>query len=95
MKDDADVLIALEVLSIPAKLLAFSHKTQMNGAPLPVKHGYPVRIIVPGVSGCRSVKWLDRITVQSEESTSLYQRYDYKILPPEATDKEAAKKYCK
>ncbi len=38
----------------------------MNGKPLPVNHGYPVRIIVPGVSGCRSVKWLDRITVQSE-----------------------------
>lgn len=42
---------------------------------------------------CRSVKWLDRITVQAEESTSLYQRYDYKRLPPEATDKETAEKY--
>ncbi|KAL6722140.1 hypothetical protein ACLMJK_001247 [Lecanora helva] len=77
MDEDADILIALE----------------MNGKPLTAKHGYPVRIIVPGVSGCRSVKWLDRITVQSEESTNLYQRYDYKILPPEATDAEAAKKY--
>jgi len=65
----------------------------MNGKPLTANHGYPVRVIVPGVSGCRSVKWLDRITVQSEESTNLYQRYDYKRLPPEATDKEAAKKY--
>ena len=65
----------------------------MNGKPLTPKHGYPVRVICPGVSGCRSVKWLDRITVQSEESRNLYQRYDYKILPPEATDKEAAKKY--
>ena len=65
----------------------------MNGKPLPVKRGFPVRILVPGVSGCRSVKWLDRITVQSEESTNLYQRYDYKKLPREATDKEAAKQY--
>ena len=65
----------------------------MNGKPLTAKHGFPVRVIVPGVSGCRSVKWLDRITVQSQESTNLYQRYDYKILPPEATDKEMAKKY--
>ena len=65
----------------------------MNGKPLTARHGYPVRMIVPGVAGCRSVKWLDRITIQSEESTNLYQRYDYKKLPPEATDTEAAKKY--
>ena len=65
----------------------------MNGMPLPVNHGFPVRIIVPGVSGCRSVKWLNRITLQSEESENLHQRYEYKRLPPEATDAEAAKKY--
>lgn len=70
-----------------------AHHEQMNGKPLTANHGYPVRILVPGVSGCRSVKWLDRITIQSEESTNLYQRYDYKKLPPEATDMEAAKKY--
>ncbi|KAL9103015.1 MAG: hypothetical protein Q9163_001905 [Psora crenata] len=77
LRAEADVLVALE----------------MNGAPLPAKHGYPVRIIVPGVSGCRSVKWLDRITVQSEESTNLYQRYDYKRLPAEATDPETARQF--
>ena len=65
----------------------------MNGKPLPVNHGFPVRMIVPGVSGCRSVKWVDEITVQLEESRNLYQRYDYKRLPPEATDKETAKQY--
>ncbi len=65
----------------------------MNGRPLPVKHGYPFRIIAPGIAGARSVKWLDRITVQALESDNFYQRYDYKILPPEATDKEAAQKY--
>ena len=65
----------------------------MNGKALSVNHGYPARIIVPGVSGCRSVKWLDLITVQQEESKNLYQRYDYKRLPPEATDEGVAEKY--
>ena len=70
-----------------------SNINEMNGRPLTPEHGYPVRVVVPGVSGCRSVKWLDSITVQPMESVNLYQRYDYKVLPPEATDKEAAAKY--
>ena len=70
-----------------------AHSPQMNGAPLPVNHGFPVRIIVPGVSGCRSVKWLDEITVQSEESRNVYQRYDYKRLPAAAKDQQSAKEY--
>ena len=65
----------------------------MNSKPLPVNHGAPVRIIAPGIAGARSVKWLERITVQSTESGNFYQKRDYKILPPEATDKEKAKKY--
>lgn len=28
-----------------------SNPTQMNGQPLPVRHGFPIRILVPGVSG--------------------------------------------
>ena len=77
MSEEADVLVALE----------------MNGTALPVGHGYPVRMICPGIAGCRSVKWLDRISVQSEESDNFYQQFDYKILPPEAVDAEAAKSY--
>lgn len=65
----------------------------MNGKPLSYKHGYPVRIVAPGIAGARSVKWLDRITVQLEESRNYYQQHDYKILPPEATDWETAEKY--
>lgn len=66
---------------------------QMNGKELPVKHGYPVRVVAPGIAGARSVKWLDRITVQLEESTNFYQRHDYKVLPPEATDMATAEQY--
>lgn len=31
---------------------------EMNGQPLPVEHGAPVRAVVPGVVGARNVKWL-------------------------------------
>ncbi len=33
----------------------------MNGDPLPPEHGFPVRLVVPGDYGMRSVKWLTRI----------------------------------
>jgi sulfite oxidase len=65
----------------------------MNGSALPSDHGGPVRVVVPGVAGARSVKWLGRTTVQDAESQNFYQRHDYKVLPPDAIDKDAAEKY--
>jgi sulfite oxidase len=65
----------------------------MNNKPLTPNHGYPVRVVTPGIAGARSVKWLDRITVQLTESPNYYQQHDYKILPPEADCVEKAKNY--
>jgi DMSO/TMAO reductase YedYZ molybdopterin-dependent catalytic subunit len=39
---------------------------EMNGAPLPPQHGYPVRLVVPGWYGMAHVKWLRAITVVDE-----------------------------
>jgi sulfane dehydrogenase subunit SoxC len=36
---------------------------ELNGAPLPPQHGYPVRLVVPGWYGMANVKWLCRIAV--------------------------------
>jgi DMSO/TMAO reductase YedYZ molybdopterin-dependent catalytic subunit len=36
---------------------------EMNGAPLPPQHGYPLRLLVPGWYGMAHVKWLSRIDV--------------------------------
>ena len=34
---------------------------RMNGLPLPPEHGFPLRVIVPGIFGMKNVKWLTKI----------------------------------
>ena len=36
---------------------------RMNGEPLPLDHGRPVRLAVPGWYGCAWIKWVDEIRV--------------------------------
>ena len=55
---------------------------EMNGEPLPRDHGFPLRVIVPGHVAARSVKWVNKIMVSNEESTSQWQRRDYKCFGP-------------
>lgn len=62
-------------------LLAYS----MNDEPLPRDHGFPLRAIVPGHVAARSVKWLNHVTLSDEESTSQWQRKDYKCFGPNQT----------
>ena len=53
----------------------------MNGAPLPPQHGFPLRLVVPGWYGMQNVKWLTRITVLEEpysgfQNSVAYRMYD-------------------
>jgi hydroxyacylglutathione hydrolase len=54
---------------------------EMNGRPLPPAHGYPLRLVVPGYIGARSVKWLATITVQAQPSTNYFQARTYRLYP--------------
>ncbi|EZA47687.1 putative sulfite oxidase, mitochondrial [Ooceraea biroi] len=55
---------------------------EMNGEPLSKDHGFPIRVIVPGVVGARNVKWLSKISVSRRESQSQWQQGDYKGFSP-------------
>jgi sulfite oxidase len=60
-------------------LLAF----EMNGAPLPPVHGYPLRVVVPGCIGARSVKWVSEIIVADSPSENYFQAHAYRLFPPD------------
>lgn len=54
----------------------------MNGEPLSRDHGFPMRAVVPGNVAARNVKWLNRIVLSEQESTSQWQRREYKCFGP-------------
>ncbi|HEY7358602.1 MAG TPA: sulfite oxidase [Ktedonobacterales bacterium] len=62
-------------------LLAYA----MNGEPLPVEHGAPLRLIVPGWYGMASVKWLQRMRVLPDEYSGAFQTESYVYRWPDGT----------
>ncbi|GAA5983304.1 hypothetical protein JCM11641_002257 [Rhodosporidiobolus odoratus] len=76
--------------SLPVKLALDQSRPvllayEQNAAPLSEAHGAPLRLVVPGIIGARSVKWIQRIILRDHESDNFYQQCDYKVLPPEAS----------
>lgn len=72
--------IPLDKAMRPEVLLAY----EMNGQPLPPVHGAPLRAVVPGWIGARSVKWLTRINLIEEPSENYFQSKAYRLFPPSA-----------
>jgi len=67
--------IPLEKAIHPDTLLAY----EMNGRPLPLLNGAPLRVITPGWMADSCIKWLTDITVQSDEAKGFYMQTAYRI----------------
>ncbi|KAF8934146.1 hypothetical protein BGZ52_005666 [Haplosporangium bisporale] len=65
---------------------------EMNGDRLTPDHGFPVRLIVPGVIGGRMIKYLTKITVSDSLSDSWYHYHDNRVLPSIVGDAEMAER---
>ncbi|KAF5560578.1 nitrate reductase [Fusarium napiforme] len=72
----------------PNRGVMVAHK--MNGKTLHPDHGKPVRIVIPGQIGGRSIKWLKKITVTQEPSDNWYHIYDNRVLPTMISPEESA-----
>lgn len=73
--------IPLDKARRPEVLLAWG----MSGEPLPPVHGSPLRVIVPGYIGARSVKWLERIEVRAMPWDGYFQHVVYRLVPEDGT----------
>ncbi len=54
---------------------------EMNGQPISLVHGGPLRLIVPGYFGVNNVKWVRRIAVTQEQSEARIQQSGYRVRP--------------
>ena len=54
----------------PTTILAY----RMNGDPLPTRHGFPARLVIPGMYGEKSLKWVDRLEVVDRDVKGFYEQ---------------------
>ncbi|KAL4956782.1 hypothetical protein BDW69DRAFT_67808 [Aspergillus filifer] len=82
-----ETCIPLDYAMDPAHdvLLAY----EMNDHPIPPDHGYPLRLLLPGWVGARSVKWLAKVWISEHENASYYHIYDNRQLPSFIMDVES------
>jgi len=69
--------IPLERALHPDTLVAW----KMNGAPLTLEHGAPLRVVVPGWAGDHWLKWLVGIQVATGEHDGFFVQKGYRIPP--------------
>ena len=72
----------------PNRGMMLAHR--MNGEKLRPDHGYPLRAVIPGQIGGRSVKWLKRIILTAEPSDNWYHLWDNRVLPTMVSPEESA-----
>jgi sulfite oxidase len=54
---------------------------EMNGQPVPLAHGGPLRLVIPGYYGVNNVKYLKRLAFTEKESPNKIQQTSYRVRP--------------
>jgi DMSO/TMAO reductase YedYZ molybdopterin-dependent catalytic subunit len=80
-RDDYRDSIALDRALMPGTMLAY----EMNGTTLTDKHGFPVRLIVPGIYGMKNVKWLEKVELVSDDFRGFWQQQGWSDRAPYLT----------
>ena len=54
---------------------------EMNGAPLSLAHGGPLRLVVPGYQGVNNIKYVKRVAFTAAESQGKIMTHGYRMTP--------------
>lgn len=69
--------------SVPLKALGDAMLVwEMNGAPLSLAHGGPLRLIVPGYQGVNNIKYIKRLAFTATETDARIMAHGYRLSPP-------------
>jgi sulfite dehydrogenase len=69
--------------SVPASAMADALLAwEMNGQPIPLAHGGPLRLIVPGYTGVNSIKYVKKLAFTAQETDAHIMSHGYRISPP-------------
>src|SRR5256884_344051 len=78
-RDDYTESLPLDLVqATPDILVAY----ELDGAPLPVNHGFPARVLIPGHYGMKWPKWLESIDLVSQEARGYWEQqgWDHNAL---------------
>lgn len=68
--------------SVPAAAMADALLAwELNGVPIPLGHGGPLRLIVPGYAGVNNIKYVKRLAFTAEQTDAAIQKHGYRISP--------------
>ncbi|MES2425198.1 MAG: sulfite oxidase [Pseudomonadota bacterium] len=68
---------SLPIAALGDALLAW----EMNGAPISLAHGGPLRLIVPGYQGVNNIKYIKRLAFGTQETDAKIMAHGYRIAP--------------
>lgn len=54
---------------------------EINGEPIPLAHGGPLRLVVPGYTGVNNIKYIKRLAFTPEQSPANIQQSGYRLAP--------------
>lgn len=54
---------------------------EINGKPIPLAHGGPLRLVVPGYTGVNNIKYIKRLSFTAEQSAANIQQSGYRLAP--------------
>ncbi|HET7795732.1 MAG TPA: sulfite oxidase [Rhizobacter sp.] len=83
LPDGVDPLSVVVERSVPITALNDAILAwEMNGAPLTLAHGGPLRLVVPGFQGVNNIKYVKRIALGTTESSAKIMSHGYRMTPP-------------